>query len=278
MATPNVFIGDRPDTPATSYRLLPTGRTAAIAGGLAVLAALAWAYVVRDASAMSDMVHGLGQVGQRMPNEMGVVAFLEMWAVMMAAMMAPAVLPAVLAHQAVLRRRDEGVAPSVAFVVGFLAVWSLVGAAYLIPFLWFRDLTAGAADSWWLPVVAGAVLVLAGAYQFSPWKAHCQQSCCAPVGLVLRHDAGKGTVGGLRTGLAHGFECLGCCWALMAVLLTVGLMNIFWMLGLTLVFVAEKHWPQALLFGRIFGAALIVLGLAAMAWPGVLHTISAAGA
>ncbi|MGI9121165.1 MAG: DUF2182 domain-containing protein [Acidimicrobiales bacterium] len=179
-----------------------------------------------------------------------------------------------LAHRLVLRQRQEGVVSSVAFVAGFLAVWSLVGVIYVLPFLWFRGLAADVADEWWPPIVAGATLILAGGYQLSRRKSHCQRACCAPLALVLDHDAGRGTTNSLRTGLDHGVHCLGCCWALMAVLLVVGLMNLVWMIGLSLLFVVAKHWRQALVVGRVVGVALIILGFGVMAWPGLLHAVS----
>ncbi len=197
---------------------------------------------------------------------------------MMTAMMAPTVVPAALAHRGVRRRRSESVISTAAFVTGFLGVWVLVGLLYILPFLWFRGLAASAADSWWLPVVGGSIFVLAGSYQFSRPKAHCQGACCTPVMLVLEHDAGEGTGEALRAGLRHGTHCLGCCWALMTVLLVVGLMNLVWMVGLSLLFLAEKHWRVALLGGRVVGAGLVVLGLAVMASPDLLHAVSGAAA
>ncbi|HVL98646.1 MAG TPA: DUF2182 domain-containing protein [Egibacteraceae bacterium] len=277
MANLEALLDDRPDSPATSYRILPSRTTAALVVAVLLVAAVAWVFTVRDAISMSGMINGLGQVGHRMPNEMGAAAFLQMWAVMMIAMMAPAVIPAALAHRLVLRHRNESAVSSAAFVVGFLAVWALVGILYFVPFLAFRGLTADAAGAWWLPVVAGVTLVLAGGYQFTRQKAHCQQTCCTPVTTVLRHDAGKGPASALRTGVAHGIHCLGCCWALMAVLLVVGLMNLAWMVGLSLLFVVEKHAARALVVGRVIGAGLIVVGVAVMASPALLQAVSGAG-
>lgn len=245
---------------------------------LVAIAAAAWLVTVRQAGSMSNMVNGLGQVGRRMPNKMGIAAFLGMWAAMMAAMMSPTLAPVVLAHRLVLRRREEGIASTVAFVAGYLAVWWLVGVAYLLPFLWFRGLPADAADSWWLPAVAGTTFVLAGAYQFTRWKAHCQGTCCAPLAFVLDHDPGNGVARAFRVGMSSGAHCLGCCWALMAVLLVVGLMNLVWMIALSLLFLAEKHFRRALSLGRVVGVALVILGLAVMLRTELLHTISGARA
>ncbi len=69
-------------------------------------------------------------------------------------------------------------------------------------------------------------------------------------------------------------HCLGCCWALMTVLLVVGLMNLVWMVALSLVFLAEKHWRQALRAGQAVGVGLVLLGLAVAVRPSLLPTIS----
>ena len=274
--SPDTLLGDRADTPATSYRTLPSRSTVMITVVVLLVAAIAWFFTLRMAGSMSNMVNGLGQVGRRMPNGMGIGRFLWMWSVMMIAMMAPAVIPAALAHRLVLRHRRESALSSAAFVAGFLAVWSVIGAAYLLPFLWFRGLAADAANSWWLPVVAGGMLVIAGGYQFSRRKAHCQGACCTPVTLALDHDSGTGTTSAFRTGVDHGIHCLGCCWALMVVLLVVGLMNIVWMIGLSLLFLVEKHSRRALVVGRVVGAALVVLGFAVMVSPDLMNTVSGA--
>lgn len=265
-------VGDGHVAPAAQYRLSPPSRTATTVLSLALVSGLAWVLTVHQAGSMSGMVMGLGQVGHRMPNHMGMGSFARMWAPMMVAMMAPAVGPAALSHRRALAGRGQGVAPSVAFVGGFLVVWAVVGALYLIPYLWFRQLPVSAGASRWVPLLAGAALALAGAYQFTSRKRHCQETCGAPVTGVGDHDGG--VVGGLRTGVTHGVHCLGCCWALMVVLLVVGLMNLVWMALLTLVFVAEKHWPRKPALRGLVGVLLLIVGVAVMVSPSVMRTVS----
>ena len=78
----------------------------------------------------------------------------------------------------------------------------------------------------------------------------------------------------LRAGALHGAYCLGCCWALTAVLLAVGLMNLVWMVGIFAIFVVEKSWRHGLVVAKIAGALLIVLGGAVIAHPALLASIS----
>ncbi len=207
-----------------------------------------------------------------MADTMAVTGFFVMWVAMMAAMMCPTLAPVVLAHRAALRRRNEGLFSSVTFVAGYLTVWSLVGLVYLVPYLWFRGLPVDAGSSRWLPVLAGAIPVAAGAYQFTRRKALCQEACSSPQAFVAGNDSGPGA--GKAFMLTNGRHCLGCCAGLMAVLLVVGLMNLVWMVALSLVFLAEKHWRRASGLGRAVGAGLIVLGLVVAIWPVVLPPIS----
>jgi predicted metal-binding membrane protein len=108
------------------------------------------------------------------------------------------------------------------------------------------------------PVVSGTILILAGVYQFTPWKAACLSHCRTPMGFLLSH----GSHGGLRLGLHHGRYCLGCCWAEMLVMFAVGVMNLPWMGGITLAIIAERYVPGA---GdsvrKLAGVGLLGLGL-----------------
>jgi len=265
-----------PDEPRSTYSLFSQRVTLTVVGVLVGLAAAAWWSTVHQANSMSDMVSGLGQVGARAPNDMTVPIFMGMWVAMMVAMMFPTVAPIVLAHRLVVKRRGEGEWPTAAFVLGYILVWSLIGVIPLVGFLAFRNLSADAADSRWLPSVAGAILIVAGAYQFTGWKATCMKACRSPLSFLMTHDFGKGSRSAFRAGVSHGAYCLGCCWALMAVLVVVGLMNLVWMAAIAVVFLAEKNWRHAIGLTRIVGAGLFVLGIAVIASPGILPTLSGA--
>lgn len=273
----NAVLPDRQDTPRTAYGLLPKPLTTKLVISLLACAAAAWVVTARNSGSMSDMATGLGQVGGRMPNDMSIPIFMGMWIGMMIAMMFPAVAPLVLAHRSVVKHRGEGLGATLSFVVGYLVIWSLIGVIPLLAFLWFRNLAGETAIAGWLPRVAGGVLVVAGAYQFTGWKALCLKACRTPVTFVLTHDFGGGARSAFRAGLSHGAYCLGCCWALMAVLLVVGLMNLAWMALLALIFLTEKHWRRAVGLTRVVGVALIVLGIAVLVRPSLLPVISGTG-
>ena len=265
------------DTPRATFALFSWQTNAVVVASLLVVSILAWLRTVEDARSMSDMVMGLGHVGTRFRGEMGAVAFLVMWTVMMVAMMLPTVAPMVLAHLAVVRRQRSSAFATVLFVAGYLAVWAVSGFVPYLAQVGFSSLTADAAQSRWLPMLAGAILVVAGAYQFTRWKQVCLGYCQSPFGFILTHDFGGGWRSALRAGIDHGAFCLGCCWALMAVLFVVGLMNLVWMVVLFVVFLIEKNSRHGLAVAKATGAALVVLGVAVVVRPSILPAISSAG-
>jgi predicted metal-binding membrane protein len=111
------------------------------------------------------------------------------------------------------------------------------------------------------PLIAGLVLIGAGAFQLSPLKAMCLSKCRTPLGFLMTGWR-DGKRGALAMGLEHGAFCLGCCWALMLVMFVVGVMNLVWMAGLGVVMLLEKVAPRGDLLARLSGVALILLGLA----------------
>jgi predicted metal-binding membrane protein len=96
----------------------------------------------------------------------------------------------------------------------------------------------------------GALVLMAGAYQFTPWKRKCLECC--------RSAVAQG--GPFQAGLRNGRSCLGCCWALMLLLFVGGVMNLWWLSALTIFVVLEKltaHWSQGL---RLSGVLLLAAG------------------
>ena len=196
----------------------------------------------------------------------GFTAFVLAWAVMMTAMMFPAAAPMILLFDRVAsQRRASGTAfvPTWVFVTGYLLVWSAVGAGVWLLVQFGSELAGRLSDadrSAWAPIALGVTLVVGGLYQFSPLKAVCLRHCQSPAGFVMTHWR-DGYRGAARMGLVHGLICLGCCWALFAVMVAAGVMSLAWMLLLTLVVFAEKVLPLGPRAPRAIGAAFLILGL-----------------
>mgnify|MGYP005845579333 CR=1 FL=1 len=244
-------------------------------GGLALIQLAAVAYTVAgvgmDMSAI-DMTRMARLPGQ--PMEMGpsavwtlpyVALIFLMWWIMMIAMMVPSAAPTILLHHALTRAPDGSGnnLATAAFVAGYLAVWALF-SALATSLQWALQplgLIAPGMMSLRGGVLAGSVLIIAGLYQFTPLKHACLRQCQAPAAFLSLHWQ-PGARGAWAMGLRHGAFCLGCCWALMALLFVGGVMNLTWIAGLAILVAAEK----LALFGKatavVTGAILILSGVA----------------
>jgi predicted metal-binding membrane protein len=62
-------------------------------------------------------------------------------------------------------------------------------------------------------------------------------------------------------GFHHGLYCVGCCWALMALLFVGGIMNVVWIAGIAIFVLAEKVMPLGHILSRVAGSALTAAGM-----------------
>jgi predicted metal-binding membrane protein len=190
-----------------------------------------------------------------------------MWAVMMVGMMVPSAAPMVVAYTDWTRRapvRGSRAAAIASFLGGYVLLWvgfSLLAALLQVSLERGGLLTTMGATT--RPAVGGAILVLAGLFQLTPWKQSCLRRCRTPVGFLIA-EWRDGTAGALNMGVRHGVYCLGCCWALMAVLFVVGTMHLLWMAVIAAFVLAEKVAPRVVRLHYAAAAALVVWGTSTM--------------
>lgn len=263
-----------PRSPASAYAALEFRATLAMLAALWLLAGVAWLFTVRQAHDMAGVALGLAQVATAMPFEVAAPLFLLMWVTMMAAMMLPTVAPFVLTHRAVAKGRGDGVATTLAFASGYLLIWSAAGVVPLALLAGFRFALAKGPAEGWLPYAVGAVFAVAGIYQFTPAKSICLRACETPFDFLMSHDFSGGVRSAVRAGLSHGAFCVGCCWALMLVLVAVGLMNLAWMVALAAVFWIEKHMRNGRTFSRVVGCVLVLLAVSILIYPGLIAVVA----
>jgi predicted metal-binding membrane protein len=204
--------------------------TLAVGAGLLLVSVAAWAALLA--------------MGDELP--MGFGLWIGAWTVMMAAMMLPSTSPLVL-----LYARQSTATSSALLTTGYVAVWAAVGlAAYAV------DMRLPDPSN----RVVGAVLIAAGLYQLTPLKTACLMRCRNPADFLVTHWR-RGRVGALRLGVEHGAYCVGCCWALMGVLIVAGSMGLAWVVAIALVVAAEKLLPSGQPLGRLGGVGLLVAGI-----------------
>ncbi len=232
-----------------------------MATALVVITASSWVYLVFLSARMNDMGSPFAMPMTSAWTVPDVVLMWTMWSVMMAGMMLPSAAPMIGAYAATIRsgrRGPHGSTPL--FVAGYLAVWSgfalvATGVQWLLHDAALVNMM-GVSMSRWL---GGALLLAAGAYQFTGAKTACLRQCRTPLGFLLNHWR-DGTRGALLLGLRHGTVCVGCCWALMALLFVLGVMNLWWIALVAAVVLVEKLLPSEALT-RILGGALILWGV-----------------
>ena len=147
------------------------------------------------------------------------------------------------------------------FLAGYLSVWLMFSVAAAGVQLWASGVVPLGRDT----PGAGFFLVGAGLYQLSPVKAACLRHCRNPLTWFLTRWR-DGPRGALGMGWGHGLYCLGCCWALMALALVLGVMSLLWMAVLAAVVCIENLAPGGAVFGRVAGLGLVVWGV--VVWVG----------
>jgi predicted metal-binding membrane protein len=250
--------------------------TVVVTGAMVLLSLSAWTYLVWmpiDGMARGILARGRESMGSMsvdsmpMPSDLMDISgwatslplFVAMWIVMMVAMMFPAVSPVVLVFERWRRSRQRSVATTVAFVAGYLIVWGIAGV-FVFTAIVALDMQIDSSST--AVRVGGAVLVGAGIYQMTPLKTACLTQCRSPLSLIMEHAQllSEGVRGPLQVGLMHGAWCIGCCWALMAVLVALGVMHLGWMAAVAAVILAEKLLPGGATASRIIGGILLAAG------------------
>jgi predicted metal-binding membrane protein len=226
---------------------------AIVSASVAALACIGWWFIA---------------TGAEMPRQMGMAvqprltALVLMWWLMMVAMMLPSAAPAILLYGRVRATRsgDPAIAGTWLFLAGYLAVWLLFSIAAAL----VQSRLADPSMTFRTSLARNALLIGAGIYQLSPLKSVCIGHCRSPSQFLSRHWR-SGWSGAARLGLWHGTYCIGCCWVLMLLLFVGGVMNILWVVGLTVLVAIEKLAPRGEQFARLSGVVLIVSGAIGLA-------------
>ncbi len=171
------------------------------------------------------------------PDALG---FVTAWTLMMAAMMLPSAAPLVL-----LYRKTATPGRTAQLVAGYLVVWASAGAGALV-----LDQASEDVPRW-------LALGVAGLYQLTPLKRACLDRCRTPADFLVQRWRRSAFV----LGLDHGLWCLGCCWALMIVLVAVGMMGIGWVLLLTALVAAEKLTAPGRTLATVSGLTFALVAL-----------------
>jgi predicted metal-binding membrane protein len=196
------------------------------------------------------------------------LSLVAMWFAMMSVMMAPAAWPWVRAFGRFNPHAPKAnqAAATTAFIAGYAAAWLLYSVlAAIIQIAWSRQ--TGLDASRGLPsAVVAIVLIGAGLVQFSSLTRRCLTHCRNPFSYLLARWR-NGPMPAWRIGLTHGLFCVGCCWALMATTLVVGMMNVWWMAAIAVATFVQQVAPRGDHARVAIGLALIGAGCARVLLP-----------
>ena len=189
-------------------------------------------------------------------------SFVGMWVVMMMAMMLPSLVPTLWRYRQAVGRMDEPrLGRLTALVgVGYFVVWTVFGLAVF-------PLGAALADvemrepplARIVPIAVGVVVLIAGALQFTAWKAHHLAGCRQAPGRGRPLPADAGTA--WRCGLRLGLHCSHTCAGLMAIWLVIGVMDLGAMAVVTAAITVERLAPAGERIARALGAVSVGAGL-----------------
>ena len=238
--------------------------------------------------------------------------FTASWTVGMAAMMLPAISPMVLLYNRLIKsNNDTGSGSNIGkdevssslvveeknnndhntphsstfsyllkmmlFVGCYLAVWALTGIVLLLAWsVPLNTFVVMGIERKQLDIIYGVLLIIAGAYQFSPLKTTCIGYCESPLSFFMRRWR-SGTIGAVKMGTYHGLYCLGCCWPYFLLMVSLGWMNLLWMGLFACVIFGEKIWSRGVWVARIAGIGLMTLGLIAIILAPNAHSLLGVG-
>ena len=237
----------------------------AVISMIAALSLAGWGYMIYMAWAM-DHMHLVDmwmppRAGMRAWGAYDFLALFVMWLLMMIAMMLPSAAPlAMLFAQVQQKRRGEQVVvPTYMLLAGYIAAWGVFSAVItVLQWQLHRSASLDPMMESQSYLLSGIALLIAGVYQWTPWKDVCLRYCRTPMNFLLGSWR-EGVGGALVMGLHHGTYCVLCCWGLMLVMFVVGVMNVLWMIVIALFVLLEKTVlpPRG---GSVTVGAILLLG------------------
>jgi predicted metal-binding membrane protein len=198
--------------------------------------------------------------GQTWPG--AAASFLGMWVPMMVAMMLPSLLPVLWRYRSALRAAGETRVNALTVLAGvaYFCVWTALGLVVftlgvaLAALATHLDSVARA-----VPLAIGMVIMVAGALQFTRWKAR-KLACCRE-GLSRCSPLAADAHTAWRLGLRFGRRCSSACVGFTSILLVTGVMNLGAMVVVTAAITAERLAPAGEHVARAIGVVAFGAGL-----------------
>ncbi|MBO0779999.1 MAG: DUF2182 domain-containing protein [Ktedonobacteraceae bacterium] len=213
------------------------------------LVLISWGVIlyINIAGLHSPLDHDYLLSASHLPWWLAFFFFFLSWPLMVMAMMLPSTLP-VMALSGLRPARFS----QLAYILAYLATWQIFSVGAFVGDTLLHQLV----KRWlWLALhpwyIAAALLLLAGAFQFSPLKKTCLARC----------SSNSTTGHAWRSGWRYGWSCVASCWMLMLLMFASGGSVLLIMAALTLVALLEKSTTDIVWIRPLIGTTLLLLGL-----------------
>lgn len=226
---------------------------------------VAWGLILLATITGQDHLLSHSAWNNSLPLPLRLLIFLGAWQVMIAAMMLPSTLPMVRLF--VQASQAQPRLSLIIFLAAYAAIWTGFALIFLIGEYGWQWLSW---RSHWLHqrpwLISGLTLLLAGGFQFTPFKEQCLQVCRHPFSFLTHHYQ-RGLKAAWNLDIHHGLYCLGCCWALMLVMFAVGTGHLTCAIALTGVMTLERTGNQGQAIAPIVGIVLMTWGILVLLQP-----------
>ena len=206
----------------------------------------------------------------KMNNEMNIFTFhyftslFFMWSFMMFAMMLPSAFPVFVMYNKIYIERTKknlSLLNPIIFILGYLLIWTVFSfLATLLQIFLLHINSFNLMSFKTSQFISSSIFILAGIYQFTFLKNICLYYCRNPIDILsnINFDSYNNQ---FLVSIRHALFCLGCCWALMLILFSVGVMNLLWITFISFYIFCEKIVNKSKTLDIAIGFLLIFLGI-----------------
>ena len=187
-----------------------------------------------------------------------------MWTFMMIAMMLPTAYPVFIIYNNIYKERKEkklNLLNPIFFITMYILVWAIFSFfASLIQTILMEYNSFNLSNIKTTNTISSILFVFIGIYQFTPLKKFCLYYCRNPIEILSKLNFNN-LSSQFKVSYQHALFCLGCCWALMLILFSVGVMNLLWISIIAVYVFFEKNIFRSKIFDILLGLLLVIFGI-----------------
>ena len=192
------------------------------------------------------------------------ISLFFMWTFMMIAMMLPTAYPVFVMYNKIYKERKENkfnLLNPIFFITMYMLVWSFFSfLATLLQIILLEYNSFNLSNFKTTNTISSILFIFIGIYQLTPLKNFCLYYCRNPIEILSKLNFNN-LSSQFTVSYQHALFCLGCCWALMLILFSVGVMNLLWISIIAIYVFFEKNVFRDKKFDILVGLLLIMFGI-----------------